>query len=84
MKQVKSRNKRRLSIKTPSSGTVIRYEKRRTDFPICAVCGVTLQGTSTKLSISRTKKRPSRPFGGTYCSRCMRNHFKGLARPGKQ
>ena len=51
----------------------------------CAVCGVVLKGvlreTPTKMkNMAKTKKRPSRPFGGVLCSKCSREKIKNESR----
>lgn len=43
----------------------------------CGNCGAVLKGVPRELpfkmrSMTKTKKRPERPFGGVLCSRCMR------------
>ena len=72
----KSRTLRRVSVKIPS-GTKIHYKKRKPSKKKCANCGKTLLGVPHKISsksknVPKTKKRPSRPFGGVLCSSCTR------------
>ncbi len=79
MKSVKSRHKRLLHVKTPT-GKAVRYVRRKLGVPVCADCGSILPGVARGGSMARTKKRPSRPFGGVYCSGCSRARFKAAAR----
>ncbi len=80
MKSIKSRHKRLLHVKTPT-GKAIRYVRRKLGVPVCADCRAALPGVARSSNlIARTKKRPSRPFGGVYCSGCSRIRFKAAAR----
>ncbi|MBI2143366.1 hypothetical protein HYU20_03420 [Candidatus Woesearchaeota archaeon] len=47
---------------------------------LCAGCGCSLHGMAREGGTARTKKRPSRPFGGFYCSACARSRFRAAAR----
>jgi len=73
----RSRTLRRVYRKTPSSGVVIHYKKRKPKKSRCASCGNLLSGVPRErpykmMKLSKTKKRPERPYGGYYCSKCMR------------
>jgi large subunit ribosomal protein L34e len=73
----RSRTLRRLHRKTPGGVTRIKYVKRIPPQPGCRVCGDVLKGVPRARArqlhgMSKTEKRPSRPFGGQLCSRCMR------------
>lgn len=76
----KSRSRRRVFVKT-SGKTRIHYKKRKPSKAKCGKCGAVLKGVpnvrASKLKkITKTKKRPERPFGGVLCSKCMRLEIK--------
>jgi large subunit ribosomal protein L34e len=67
------------------SRTVLRFKKKKTGFAKCARCGRRLHGVSRGRSgdimkLSITEKRPERPYGGYYCSKCSREIFKDKVR----
>jgi len=73
----RSRSFRRVKVRIPSGKSVIHYVKRKPSKATCAECGAVLKGVA-RVRFNRLKKmpltakRPSRPFGGKLCSRCMR------------
>ena len=76
-KSRRSRTFRRVFVKTPGGSTVLRYKRRKPSPAQCAGCGKDLAGVphlipSKMHNLPKTKKRPERPFGGVYCSRCSR------------
>ena len=77
----KSRSMRRVYTKLPGSKVVIHYKKRKPSKATCAVCGAALSGVPRERpykmqTMAKTKKRPSRPYGGVLCSKCMREKVK--------
>lgn len=73
----KSKSLRKTYRKTPSSRVVTHYKKRKSKKSHCANCGALLSGVARERpfkmqNIPKTKKRPQRPYGGYYCSKCMR------------
>lgn len=81
----RSRRFRRIFVKTPGGKTVLHYEKRKPSKPICGICGEVLRGVAverkSKLrNMPKSKKRPSRPYAGNLCSKCMREKLKARAR----
>jgi large subunit ribosomal protein L34e len=73
----RSRSLRRVQRKTPGGVTRQKYVKRKPKQPKCSGCGAVLIGMprarATKLhKMSKTKKKPKRPFGGELCSKCLR------------
>ena len=73
----KSRTLRRVYRKTPGNRTVVHYKKKKPKKSRCAGCSALLKGVPRERphkmkKISKTKKRPERPYGGYYCSKCMR------------
>lgn len=72
----RSRTLRRIHVKTPKS-TKLVYAKRKPKKPHCANCGKVLPGVASAApykvrKLSKTQKRPERPFGGVLCSACTR------------
>ena len=81
----RSRTFRRVAVKTPSNRSVIHYKLRAPSKPHCGSCGKVLAGVArgrpAQLNkLSKTEKRPERPFGGVLCGACMRREMKAMAR----
>ncbi|MBD3310291.1 50S ribosomal protein L34e [Candidatus Woesearchaeota archaeon] len=77
----KSRTLRRVFRKTPGSRNVLHYKKRKPSKAHCSSCGAELKGVSRERpyrtnNMSKTEKRPERPYGGVLCSRCTRKTIK--------
>ena len=76
----RSRSLRRIHVKT-SKGSTLKYAKRKPSKAHCAVCKQVLHGVASerpyKMSkMSKTEKRPDRPYAGQLCSKCMRARIK--------
>jgi large subunit ribosomal protein L34e len=81
----KSNNVRRIAKKTPGSRVVLHYERKGPGKAVCGKCGSRLHGVASDKpykmrQLSKTEKRPSRPYGGVLCSSCMRELQKAKAR----
>ena len=81
----KSRTFRRIFKKITGNKVTVHYKKRKPSKARCANCGAVLKGVPRELPIkmknlAKTKKRPSRPFGGMLCSKCAREKIKELNR----
>ncbi len=77
----KSRSLRRVYTKLSGSKVVVHYKKRKPSKAVCIVCGDALKGVPRERpykmqNMAKTKKRPSRPYGGVLCSKCMRAKLK--------
>ena len=64
-------------MKAPGNSVKIHYRARKPKAHKCAICGQPLKGTpnyapSQLKKISKTKKRPSRIYGGQICHSCLR------------
>ena len=64
--------------RTPGNRTVTHTKPKRTGYHECAVCHGLLHGTprGTVVKIrkmSKSERRPTRPFGGQLCTKCSRN-----------
>ncbi len=73
----RSRKFKRVSTKTPGGKVVLHHEKRKHAKAQCGGCGDYLKGVFTgplhkMRSVSKTERRPQRPYGGVFCSKCMR------------
>lgn len=73
---MKSRAHRRIFIKT-TKGTKVVIRRKQPSKAKCADCGKALSGVANKLPyilnrLSKTAKRPNRPYGGFLCSTCSR------------
>ncbi|MBW2991025.1 50S ribosomal protein L34e [Candidatus Woesearchaeota archaeon] len=81
----RSRSLRRVQKKMPGGKTRQVYVKKKTKTHKCAKCGIKLKGiprlSATKAKkISKSKKRPERPYGGFLCNKCAREKLKKEAR----
>lgn len=76
----KSRSLRKVYRKVPGNRIVVHYKKRKTKKAKCASCGALLSAIPRErpykmMNLPKTKKRPERPYGGYYCSKCMRKRL---------
>ena len=65
---------------TPGGERKIHYERRRPAAPKCAQCKKPLpgvaRGTPAEVKkLSKTQRRPERPYGGVLCSQCLRKEM---------
>lgn len=84
----RSRSLRRVYRKTPGGRTVVHYRRMKPSKAKCSKCGKLLKGVPRERpykmrKMTKTKKRPERPYGGVLCSRCMRKLMIEKARKGK-
>ncbi|GAB6147600.1 50S ribosomal protein L34e [Stetteria hydrogenophila] len=73
---LRSRSLRRVYRRTPGGVTVVHFEKRKPGPARCARCGRPLNGVprlrpSALRKLSKTAKRPERPYGGVLCAACL-------------
>ncbi len=73
----KSRTFRRVYTKTPGGKTVIHYKRRKPGIAKCSNCKKPLKGIPRLIpskfrNLSKTEKRPQRPYGGYLCSKCTK------------
>ena len=76
----RSRTFSRVHVRTPGSKTVLHLKKRAPPQGHCASCKAILHGAPRARpfemsKLSKTERRPERPFGGELCSKCMRSKF---------
>jgi large subunit ribosomal protein L34e len=72
---------RKIKKRLPGGGTIIHYLRRRPSFAKCSDCGKPLHGVPRERPavirrFSKSKKAPSRPYGGNLCSGCTRKRVK--------
>jgi large subunit ribosomal protein L34e len=70
----KSRTLRRVQKTTPGGVSVTQYIQRNPAKAKCANCGKALHGIPRSKSneLTKSQRKPQRPFGGTLCSPCSR------------
>lgn len=81
----RSRTMRRVSVRTPGGKVALHHRKRKQSKLTCHNCGKILPGTKpfiskNKNNLSKSQKRPERPYGGVLCSGCMRKLMVKKAR----
>lgn len=75
--QKKSRTFARKQYTSPGGVRRVRYTKKNNDSSICGMCGVKLLGVPVNSDkLSKSQKRPERPYGGVLCSPCSREFLK--------
>lgn len=77
----RTRTYRRVKVKTPGGRLKTHYRKRKPKIAHCAYCKKELKGVPKNLpckirKLSKTERRPERPYGGNLCSGCMRKEIK--------
>ena len=80
----KSRTLRRVYVRIPSGNSKLHYRKRNMSKVKCGNCRKELHGIprgkkSKFKNLSKTQKRPERPYGGVLCSACTRKKLKEKA-----
>lgn len=75
---LRSNTYRKVFVRTPKGNTVVQYRKRKPSKAICGKCKTQLSGVPRERpykmeNMAKTKKRPTRPFGGVLCTKCARN-----------
>ncbi len=82
---LRSRSFRRIKKKLPGGAFITHYLKRKPSVAKCSACGSKLHGVKSERPIvmkklSRSRKTPSRPYGGRLCSKCTREKMKEKVR----
>ena len=69
----KSKSKRIIQRKVPGGRTVTHYENKIPSKAKCGNCGTELHGIPKNVKkLAKTERTVNRPYGGHYCSKCMR------------
>ena len=82
---LRSRSFRKMKKHLPGGVSIIHYLKRRPSNAKCSNCGSQLHGVARERpsilkKMSKSKKKPSRPYGGNLCTKCTREEMKNKAR----
>ncbi|PKP53583.1 MAG: 50S ribosomal protein L34e [Candidatus Altiarchaeales archaeon HGW-Altiarchaeales-3] len=80
-RQLRSRSKRRRSVRTPGGSVVIHYNKKKPNKHCCGRCKSELHGTPNDIpsrvrKMRKTERVPTRPYAGTLCGKCMHELMK--------
>ncbi len=81
----RSHHFRKVFVKTPGGRTALQYRERKPQRAHCRLCQAILAGVprerpAVMRHISKSSKRPSRPYGGNLCSACLRTALQAKAR----
>jgi large subunit ribosomal protein L34e len=81
----RTRSKKRNPLKLPGSGAAMHYKRERIGISHCFQCGRLLPSvprlTSSRLrSLSASKKRLQRMYGGQLCHICLQEALKQTVR----
>ncbi|MDP6293225.1 MAG: 50S ribosomal protein L34e [Candidatus Woesearchaeota archaeon] len=73
----RSRTLRRVKVKTPGGKTITHYRMRKPGKAQCRDCGAYMAGIphvirSVLRNLTRSQKRPTRPYAGNLCGKCLR------------
>jgi len=73
----KSRTFRRVFVKTPGGKVVTHYRRRKPSYAVCPITGKRLLGVprdtpANIAKLTRSQRKPSRPYGGCLSSEAMR------------
>ncbi|MBI2140064.1 50S ribosomal protein L34e [Candidatus Woesearchaeota archaeon] len=75
---------REIKVKTPGGKVVLQFRRRKPKLAHCSSCRAKLPGIPSVVgrmsSLSRSQRRPERPFAGKLCSACARKVFMQKAR----
>lgn len=77
----RSRSLRRVKRTTPGGSRNVHYKRRKEGKPVCRICGRPLNGVPARTkartkNLSKSRKRPSRAYGGDLCPECMAAEVK--------
>lgn len=73
----RSRRFVRKNVRLPGKDNTVHYRKRKPKKAHCSNCGAVLGGISNerdaiKRNLAKSKKRPTRPYGGVLCPGCLK------------
>ncbi len=77
----RSRSLRRVKRTTPGGSRKVHYKRRKVGKPVCRLCGRPLSGVPARMkartkNLSKSRKRPSRAYGGDLCTGCAKSEIK--------
>ncbi|MFX0209236.1 MAG: 50S ribosomal protein L34e, partial [Candidatus Hodarchaeota archaeon] len=73
----RTKSQKTQKLRTPGAKLAIHYSKRGKSAANCEICKKALQGTpkarkSGIRGLSKSAKRPNRPYGGRLCANCLK------------
>ncbi|UCD26893.1 MAG: 50S ribosomal protein L34e [Candidatus Bathyarchaeota archaeon] len=82
---LRTRSRKRRSVKSPGKHREIHYGKEKTGFSHCAKCGRVLSGVprsnpSRLHKIAASQRRVERMYGGHLCHICLQDLLRQAAR----
>ena len=80
-RSLRSRSIIKVKKRIPGNKTNVHFKRRNPSPAKCGNCGKKLNGVprlrpKKLVKLTKTKKRPERPYGGHLCSSCSREIFK--------
>ncbi|ODS37392.1 hypothetical protein BEH94_04535 [Candidatus Altiarchaeales archaeon WOR_SM1_SCG] len=77
-RQLRSRSKKRRSVRTPGGKAIIHYGKKKPKKHHCGRCRKELTGVPNAVpskirKMRKTERIPERPYAGVLCGECMEN-----------
>lgn len=82
--RLKSKSFRKVKKRVPGGRLAMHFVRKQPSLPACSTCRKPLHGVAKGRGyqvskLSKSQKRPSRPYGGNLCSGCMRSLIKEKA-----
>jgi len=71
-RQLRTRSRKRKSVRTPGGRTKIHFFPEKPGKPVCGVCKKPLHGFVHDLDGGKTLRSVSRRYGGSVCAECLR------------
>ncbi|OGI15352.1 50S ribosomal protein L34e [Candidatus Micrarchaeota archaeon RBG_16_49_10] len=80
-RSLRSNSIRKMKTKIPGNRVVVHFSRKKPSIAKCGSCGKPLNGVprlrpSRLKKLSKTEKRPERPYGGSLCPECSRKIFR--------
>ncbi|MGA8905856.1 MAG: 50S ribosomal protein L34e [Candidatus Bathyarchaeia archaeon] len=75
---LRNRNVKRKTLQVPGGRSTIHYRRKKYSGGRCASCGLPLGGvpSSSTRGLTKSSRRPSRPFAGFLCHACLREKVR--------
>ncbi len=79
----RTKSQKARKTKTPGARLTVHYSRRKKSVSNCGICKKPLQGTpkarkSEIRSLSKSAKRPNRPYGGRLCASCLKSSIEEI------
>ncbi|MFH1125863.1 MAG: hypothetical protein V1703_01950 [Candidatus Altiarchaeota archaeon] len=84
-RSLRTRARKRVSIRTPGSLEVTHFKKKKPGKPSCGRCGKKLAGMPNRpvaeiRALKRSERVPSRPYAGVLCTQCLEDLVRYVTR----